>query len=105
MRPRSRWSFLRASGCCRPSSRRSPSAAASQTPGPGCRDRFKPFNSFNDTDADINSSIWYWGTTGSTLHARLLLYVLSYGRDATFQDVYSVPVFLGMIDIFFPDAE
>ena len=69
----------------------------------GFEDEFKPFTAFAAADADIsgNPAIWA-GQIVNRLPALVLLYVLSYGKDDTFQDVYSLPVFLGYIVVSFP---
>jgi hypothetical protein len=71
-------------------------------PGAGSEDVFKRFNEIALGDADITTQIHTELGTGSV---PLVLYALSFGRAADFTDVYSVPLWIGELDIAFPTVE
>lgn len=78
---------------------------------PANPDLFKPFTAWDfpvpgssppRSDADINLQIWDQ-SAGDHIPMRMLLYVLSYGKDEFFNDAYSIAVYLGEAQIDFQD--
>jgi len=67
----------------------------------GSTDVFKRFNEIAENDDDITSQIWD-DLTISSLPVPLVLYALSFGRAADSTEVYSVPLWIGELDISFP---
>jgi len=64
----------------------------------GFQDRFKSFAEFEQTDGDITPAIWDDITSNQTL--KLVLYVVSYGRDViNNRELFSRPVWLGAINV------
>jgi hypothetical protein len=65
----------------------------------GSTDIFKRFNELAAGDADITTQIY---NDLQTVPVPLVLYALSFGRAADFTEVYSVPLWIGELDISFP---
>ncbi len=67
-------------------------------------DAFKPFTAFASDDTDISYDPRIWSSQSvSQIPIQVLLYVLSYGKSTeTFEEVYSLPIYLGSISVNFP---
>ncbi len=69
--------------------------------------QFKPFIYYDPGDTDINFTPPIWGSTyvsefSNQMQMNILIYALSFGKDATFTDVYSIATYLGEMVIYFP---
>ena len=62
----------------------------------------KRFAGFSSTDADISADIWTDIDNGSPVW--IAVYVVSYGLDATYGPLYSIPLYLTYIQLTLPHS-